>query len=129
MTEFNNYKLLCDMVDVLESVNASETNRVSSIRKLVAQINNAKDALVKAVQKSFKTVADAVNVQQKATDKLTAKITGAKAPIVNKSASGPKRTVTLAFTNVPATTSLLTSGDQGATAKGAMQNMSSMVKK
>ena len=103
---------------------ASQDAQVTS-----TQINNAKDALVKAVQKSFKTVADAVNVQQKATDKLTAKITGAKAPIVNKPASGPKRTVTVAFTNVPATASLLTSGDKGATAKGAMQNMSSMVKK
>ena len=94
-----------------------------------AQIDSAKDSLVKAVQKSFKTVADAVTVQQKATDKLTAKITGAKGSIVNKKpTSGPKRDVTVTFTNVPNTTSVGVSGSTGPDAPGAMQNMSNMVK-
>ena len=47
-----------------------------------SQINNAQKELVKAVEKSFKSVADAVNVQKKATDKLTARITGATGSIV-----------------------------------------------
>ena len=49
-----------------------------------SQINNAQKELVKAVEKSFKSVADAVNVQKKATDKLTARITGATGSISKK---------------------------------------------
>ena len=93
-----------------------------------SQINNAKDTLVKAVEKSFKTVANAVNEQKKTTDELTAKITGAAGPISKNPASGPKRNVTVTFTNVPDTTSVGVAGSTGANATGAMQNMSKMTK-
>ena len=80
-------------------------------------------------EKSFKSVADAVRIQKKATDELTAKITGATGSIANKKpASGPKRDVTVTFTNVPNTTSVGVAGSTSANATGAMQNMSKMAK-
>lgn len=46
MTDFNNYKLLNTMVESLESVNTSTTNRVSSIRNLIGKINRTKERLL-----------------------------------------------------------------------------------
>ena len=42
MSELNNYKLLCDMIDTLKSVDITTTNHVSKIRKFVKQINEIK---------------------------------------------------------------------------------------
>jgi hypothetical protein len=42
MTEFNNYKLLSEMVTTLKSADIVSTNCISSIRHLIKEINNAR---------------------------------------------------------------------------------------
>lgn len=46
MSEFETYKLLCDMIEILESVNTSSTNRVANIRRLIKQIDGKKTSVL-----------------------------------------------------------------------------------
>jgi hypothetical protein len=46
MTEFNDYKLLTDMVIDLKSLNIISTNRVSNIRTLIRQLNDIKTKIL-----------------------------------------------------------------------------------